>query len=700
MKLAWVTLVLLVSSTAGGKAKSRRKRPADGPNYGPVGDLKDLRESYRQIGKTGCPTPPETPPGIELPTVPESFSTSIEIDMIVNNTQMSFYSEESYDGVRKRGAIFYDLLNGILFSRPFVLAEEIRYDIDKDEALFILTNDICDETGDQECHSSKECLATDIDGLNTELQQIFGIVHTGSGTGFMGATGMLMFGPQFGYTQQADMDCRGLVCKVYSTCIESQDKNTTINYTYYWSDPDTSVQNDGKQVPIALDIIASGAVEGHTTGEVIIRYNFFRFFRDFRPSIYELEPPKDVFCDGRKSSDKAPAIPVAFNFRSEIVESFQVPTNFSNVTEPVWVRVVFPQDEYYDWHTRISRFDYLPLLSLSGKRRIENRTSLVHDFNQGLSYHIKDGLNWCRVTPIEDFSLWGDVHVASDGSINMLPPWAFADMDEPLQYNGLHWDRGMETDVWVGVKFNPTLMQNETYVWHYASIMTNERPTRDIVIPDKVPVKLEKFLTAYEEEVATSYNIYDYEYLVPHVHKHDISLCYDRHQMRHYTFDLPANALNASYGLRDSLAYFTVGTLAEAGNVSPLRINRLELEERDNSIGVTFTLLDKPNVEGDAMNSGMESDLNEAGKSIKDTIDNSQLVILVHTSADTTKPFLASLVALPGTLKEVERDDGNVGGKENPIGFGSGDMAGLAVGMIFLGAIVGFAAIYLYTNKK
>lgn len=72
-------------------------------------------------------------------------------------------------------------------------------------------------------------------------------------------------------------------------------------------------------------------------------------------------------------------------------------------------------------------------------------------------------------------------------------------------------------------------------------------------------------------------NIYDYDSNVPTSHKHDVSLCYQKHQMRHFTFDLPHDSLNKSRFMRENLKYAVLGSLKEAGQVSPLRINRLEV---------------------------------------------------------------------------------------------------------------------------
>ncbi|XP_037773748.1 uncharacterized protein LOC119569816 [Penaeus monodon] len=268
--------------------------------------------------------------------------------------------------------------------------------------------------------------------------------------------------------------------------------------------------------------------------------------------------PKDVYCTDRKT----------------YLQSSKDRQSFSYKSEPLWNGTTGTRGS--------NRWDYTPFKVTRNERRFENLTRRVHDFNQGLAYVIKPRLNFCNITKIENVTSWGDVMVGEDGSVFMQSPWNYEDLDEPMQYNGIHWERGLETDVWVGVKKNPHLGIKENYVWYFASPLTNEILGRQSPkLPsfptlDKVPVKLEKYISLMEGFPHVIYNIYDYNSEVPHTHKHDVSLCFSPSQMRHFKFDLPANSLNKTYYLRENVKYATMQTLAEAAKVSPIRINRLE----------------------------------------------------------------------------------------------------------------------------
>lgn len=668
-------------------------------------DLKALREKYKSRIDIDCkgygPSPSDPP----LPTVPESFMTQVEYAFLEDDLFRVIHGVEMYDSSSRRGVNDYDLSAGVgANSSTYLVREAMHYNHYIDEALFIREEDPCIVTGEEDCTAKKECQAGKIDDLRAEIQELFGNVDTNSGAEFLGASGILQFGPEFNYTYMGTQACRGLSCKVFQTCMTKPHENTSLLYTYYWSDTDWDVQNNGDQVPIMVDIV----------GDNIIRHiAFFDFRRDWMPALDELEPPVDVYCHNRVSYISQPSIVSRFFYRSERVGGVDITVPIGdNETLQDHARIVFPQQEWYDWDRRISRTDYMPFFLFNAERRFENLTQDIMEFNQGLNYKVLPRLGTCKIAPINYNVTWGDVEVGPDGSIHMMSPWNFEDLAEPMQYNGLHWERGMQADVWVGVKLNPTIKMNETIVWYFASpFFTADIQGRDgrdnpqLPTLDKVPIKLERYLNRAEGIPHLVYHIYSYESLIPLTHNHDISICYDPSQMRHFIFDLPPYALNNSRYLRENLKYAIQGSLQEAGNLSPLRINRLELNQTDKAVTVLFTLLEKPSRIADVSGDENENYLDDAVNAIRSTIDDSQLIIQVEygNSVDNgRKVTFPPMTARPGTMKEVNRGSGQPQPNEVLTGFSSGDMAGLAVGMIILGCLLGFGGMYGYVvySKK
>ena len=49
------------------------------------------------------------------------------------------------------------------------------------------------------------------------------------------------------------------------------------------------MHNNGKPVPVYVEIDATGKFGGHTERKLSMRYDFFNFKRDYKPSLYEVE---------------------------------------------------------------------------------------------------------------------------------------------------------------------------------------------------------------------------------------------------------------------------------------------------------------------------------------------------------------------------------------------------------------------------
>ena len=72
-------------------------------------------------------------------------------------------------------------------------------------------------------------------------------------------------------------------------------------------------------------------------------------------------------------------------------------------------------------------------------------------------------------------------------------------------------------------------------------------------------------------------NIFNFQGVVPHSHRHDISMCFSSSEMQHYTVSFPADTLTKVDNRRDTFLYSVMLALAQTGRVTPLRINRPEV---------------------------------------------------------------------------------------------------------------------------
>ena len=81
----------------------------------------------------------------------------------------------------------------------------------------------------------KICVAGDLNDLSEEMKNLLGYSDLNPDKGFMGAGGILQWGPDYGYQYNSIEDCRGMDCQVYETCIKVDDTDNRVYIVYYWS---------------------------------------------------------------------------------------------------------------------------------------------------------------------------------------------------------------------------------------------------------------------------------------------------------------------------------------------------------------------------------------------------------------------------------------------------------------------------------
>ncbi|KAK3853277.1 hypothetical protein Pcinc_040176 [Petrolisthes cinctipes] len=115
---------------------------------------------------------------------------------------------------------------------------------------------------------------------------------------------------------------------MYETCISDPLEEATVHFIYLWSSPDWQIQSNGQQVPVSVEVYATGKYGHLFTRKVIQRYDFYEFYRDIRPDPDQLK-------------------------------------------------------EYYDWNAKVVATDFTPWYLVGQEYRFELETRRIQDFNQG-----------------------------------------------------------------------------------------------------------------------------------------------------------------------------------------------------------------------------------------------------------------------------------------------------------------------------
>ncbi|XP_063844545.1 uncharacterized protein LOC135091116 [Scylla paramamosain] len=650
-----------------------------------------------------------------MPPLPSSFITNLELTHQEEGKLKVMYGAEAFDRILNKGVLRYELSEGIILTRPHDKQEIIHYNLVNNESLIITTDTSCEDEGQGNCDPKKNCRAESVRAMQKEMKDIFGLGPVNGQTGYYGINGILRWPLSLSYEYRGNIQCRGMLCDLFEICMQSEGSMALISY--YWSLPNWKVDGNKDQVPLAIEVVSTDKLEPYFTRAVKQRYDFYEFYSNIRPDIDSLEPPADVYCKRRKSQEDPPKNPRFFSYSSETV----IPITLSlpvgdGQTGDFEFTTAFTHDGYYDWESKIVTLDYVPWYILGQEYRYELETKEVQEFNQGLTYYMYRHLGTCFIQPIENITSAGDVVVSNNGTVSLLPPWMFEDLDGPWQYNGIHMMRGVEANVWVGQKDLIGFLLHENYVEYYASPLVIDEPifmedqpraAQKFVAPevwvtpgdlkpgdkvelDKVPMRLERYLNIIAGKPHLINNIFDYQTQPPHTQSIDISPCYpDNAKMRHFLLELPPDSLKQVKGLEDNLLHAAQMAMSEVAVISPLRINREMLDVRDGKTFILFTILPLPAIVGDSPGAKEESDLDTAAQLIISAVDSSKLMIVVHLDG-----IIASVepvyVILPAqSIKEVTRNKDNSYVVTTDKGYSSGDMAGLAFGMLILAALLG-----------
>ncbi|XP_035670847.1 uncharacterized protein LOC118412235 [Branchiostoma floridae] len=477
---------------------------------------------------------------------------------------------------------------------------------------------------------------------------------------------------------------RGMPVHRYSLCVYWDQWQASIQTDYYFTAADyPNPYNWASMVPVR--ITAKGIAQGpphHRPGDPVnpsevtmTQHNFDHvydifFFKPYVNDRSVFDIPAGVVCPGRPSVKPLPDIPAAFSYRSEILVKY----NF----------VVSYIDEYYDYNSKLVRYDYKPLAASSNSFGTDNEI-VVHDFNTGIEY-LTDAISGnCTVRPITNTSF--DSEAVDPYSIRMRDKFEFFEFDKVnYSYSGVKELRGIPCDVWITTRMDwPFKGKVTSWEWWFSAAGVAASTTnRGLEV--NVPIHLEVRSLDPTFPYYTIYNTYAFDNSQPKFNYFDISHCFPAENRKRLQVTFPGNYFTQVFSNQTLFMEEFLLVVVQTGMVSPLRVRDIQLDYDDSRrILVEFTLLDKAPITGSVYCSGgcrPETPLQSAINKVQSAVNGNQFTVQMPNPADANKPLV--FTAYP----DKYRDDLTVPGKPQQ-GYSSGDMAGLAMGMIILGLLVG-----------
>lgn len=630
--------------------------------------------------------------GPPLPELPDQFETRIEANIVQKNYSMEL--TEYYDYTNNMGAT--------IFHRRDKEYRSIMTFQNLERKLIFRNN---------------TCLVMN---LTDSKVNIFNFTVDATGGHVKGVKDILYFGKQFGETYiGGDEIVRGIAVDHWQSCLKWGDLNGSFLLDYYFSKESFNTTSGAKQVPIRAIVNGTGVGLRHSNGSLHQFYHIYEFF-SFQPgpirdtSVFQV--PAGVFCNGSVANKPMPKLPDQFTTGVEMTHNREN-MGVDETTEQF----------FFDFPSKLLRNDISRPMSRGDYMRYGNKPlTFIYDFNSSLLYAID---KWEKNCSVRGLNVTLD---QQDMELNMTMKRAnglFNFMEREFVYQGKKKWRGVPAESWATFK-NSTSHLQEIFFVDSSSVMEfppnipprsggqgqppntggrrpptntggNRPPTNTggdrpsgLSSPPQVPQVIIGILNRFSnqnENSTTRLHFFGFEPGHLEANAFDVSACYETGH--HYTYMSLRTEGNyqRDVSVNHGVFYAAVrAAIARGAGVSSTRVASLIVEDYNSGseIKVYFKLLDRLKVKGVTYGRRLDS----AKSSLRKAVD-------AGLNFDVQFPTIERNFATKnGSLTEVSSSAMTVG--QSDIGrYSPGSMAGLGIGMLIVGAILGLLGAYVIYKR-
>ncbi|XP_014775129.1 uncharacterized protein LOC106872607 [Octopus bimaculoides] len=446
--------------------------------------------------------------------------------------------------------------------------------------------------------------------------------------------------------------------EVHGEIVEGWEICDTINaetnkISLYFSADGWITASGAKHVPVRCNLISQTTQNGKLiNNEYLIELSDF----DPTPPDYKIfEIPKETYCKGSAYKKDLPKVKDAFSCGIERIDL--------GAKYPIRLN----QYIYYDFKKKLFRLDYFENIK-GNPGYLEGQLTQIHDYNTDTAYIIRKNDIKCEMKSIEEISdLYKQIDITKTRLRNNQE---ILQLDKSKYiYEGQRTVRGILCDVWIAHRDDYPLPKSTLSVWEW--YFASDDAVLDIGEREETnfPVRLE--IKHDESKTYAVLNFYNYDEDFQLYSTFDIDKCFGVENRLDYSFEIIGSFDSIVNEDEETLKYEIRFSLSEIGKLSPLRLSNIQIDEGENTVVVSFSLLDVP-----PGNKGNETDLHTAAKKLVDEISNNELVI---TRSKDKISILEKLSCQKVLL---------------------GAMAGLGIGMLIVGGLIGYAVGKFLVKKK
>lgn len=644
-----------------------------------------------------CNPKPADYVGPPIPALPDQFETHVEANIVQKNMTRNF--KEYYDFPNNRGMI--ETYNRTSGERMRILT-----DFNTRESKTIFENNTCRFLQTNSSHPLFVFMSAD---NGTHIKSVKDLLHFGSDLGEVFIDG--------------DKIIRGIPVNHWSTCLKMPATNGTMTLDYFFTKA-LNYTIDGAEMQVPVRAVLNGTGKSYRNGSVSDdSHSFYHIyeFSEFKPGPIKdshlFEVPVGVICN-QGDIDRNKSVPEISNHFSAGVE--RVILENSKETNHHSLQL------YVDISAKVYRVDTDGAMGPMDAQKYGNKPlTYITDSANGIVYVIDRFEKNCSVSKVmtpppqgqgqgsppqgQGPPPQGQGPPASKPSSDIVE--FFANYSRFLYQEQKSW-RGLPVYTWGYV--NSTTQEITEVIFRKPQIPGNPMGSGGVIgmpgvgpnmpVNEYEPVGIYKFTPSVGNlPPQTTYeHIYGFSNGHPDPDVFDVSACYawDQHST-YLAVDVSGN--NAGNVVRFYQKEFMSQmrqTLANAAKVSVTRISSIKWEERSSSgsntvFVVTFLLLDNKL-------QGLDGAV-YSGPPLHDAIQNLQNSVKGDTDLtfgiQLTTGASVRFTIMGGSLWELYSGSETSHTESSIKTYGAGSMAGLAIGMLVIGVLLGLIGAYVIYKR-
>ncbi|XP_041356373.1 uncharacterized protein LOC121373703 [Gigantopelta aegis] len=609
----------------------------------------------------GLPNPPS------LPSLPEQYEVTFEVNVV--EKMKSFLVRESFDHSNKMAALH-------------VTSENLT-----------VTNIIDFNTGERYRFAPNgTCMTYNIHDWNPDnmfLLGDIGTVHSGD---------VFNFWRNYHEIYVEKTEIRGIPVNHWASCRQSYARHATFRVDYFFSRDNFLSPTNDTNIPIRMIVTGELALHKDSQGNAkptgnrnfsyVYEYSYFKPGPIKDQTVFH--SPKGIVCKGRMNVKQLPRIPHQFTVDMEI-------------KNPIQSRAF---RTYFDYSFKLTRSDMFYPPKSGSKYGV---ISVIQDFESEVVYRINQRDGKCVMQSLQALPDWHMKYIFDLLNVS----------NKTYVYQGKRMLRDMVVDAWGNVTDDGIVQElyfvppsNDSIFGNRGNAGSNTSPS---VIPEHLSSLVGLFRRNINHKVNTSAQTLEQEHLGkpyfkgettlhiynfmlghPDLSVFDISPCYpDGSREMYLQFVVPGRYSEDVTGQSSEFYTAVRSIIAKVAGISLLRVGSLHIRPSDSEedkLLIVVTLLDKTPSTVKVKKGFYEFTLPQAYYNLVKALNHHRLNFSIGTAPE-IKWYTIEKDSLAKTTNPLTG--------RNSENYSAASMAGLGIGMILLGCILGlFIAFVIYRRAN